>query len=69
AELQAEGWLVILNCEVSGKLKLDSQGQNSLVISAEQYQQHLLDGKLIKPITLYIRADEQLIAQDRCNSS
>ncbi|QQO84754.1 DUF2913 family protein [Shewanella algae] len=63
AELQAEGWLVILDFEVSGKLKLDSQGQNSLVISTEQYQQHLLDGKLIKPITLYIRADEQLIAQ------
>ncbi len=29
AELQAEGWLVILDCEVSGKLKLDSQGKTA----------------------------------------
>ncbi|MFV7769161.1 DUF2913 family protein [Shewanella marisflavi] len=63
AELEAQDWLIILDCEVSGKLKLDSDGQNSLVISVEQYEQHLVDGKLLKPITLYIRADEQLIAQ------
>ncbi|TVP14825.1 DUF2913 family protein [Shewanella sp. KCT] len=62
ADLQAQGWLVILDCEVSGKLRLDSDGQNSLVISVEQYEQHLVEGKLIKPITLYMRADEQLIA-------
>ncbi|MCG9753889.1 DUF2913 family protein [Shewanella insulae] len=63
AELEAQDWLVILDCEVSGKLRLDSDGKNSLVISVEQYEQHLVEGKLIKPITLYIRADEQLIAQ------
>ncbi|QYJ83349.1 DUF2913 family protein [Shewanella aegiceratis] len=63
ADLEAQGWLVILDCEVSGKLRLDSDGQNSLVISVEQYEQHLLEGKLIKSITLYMRADEQLIAQ------
>ena len=63
AELEAQDWLVILDCEVSGKLRLDSDGQNSLVISVEQYEQHLVDDKLVKPITLFIRADEQLIAQ------
>ena len=63
AELESVGWLIILDCEVSGKLRLESDGQNSLVISVEQYEQHLIDGKLIKPITLFIRADEQLIAQ------
>ncbi|QYK13855.1 DUF2913 family protein [Shewanella rhizosphaerae] len=63
ADLEAQGWLVILDCEVSGKLRLDSDGQNSLVISVEQYEQHLVEGKLIKSITLYMRADEQLIAQ------
>ncbi|QYJ94715.1 DUF2913 family protein [Shewanella spartinae] len=62
-DLEAQGWLVILDCEVSGKLRLDSDGQNSLVISVEQYEQHLVEGKLIKSITLYMRADEQLIAQ------
>ena len=61
--LDEEEWLVILDCEVSGKLKLDSDGRNSLIISVEQYEQHIQAGKLLKPITLYVRSDEQLLAR------
>lgn len=62
-ELGEEEWLVILDCEVSGKLKLDSDGRNSLIISVEQYEQHIEAGQLLKPITLYVRSDEQLLAK------
>lgn len=61
--LDEEEWLVILDCEVSGKLKLDSDGRNSLIISVEQYEQHIEAGQLLKPITLYVRSDEQLLAR------
>lgn len=61
--LDEEQWLVIVDCEVTTKLKLDSDGRNSLIISVEQYEQHISQGKLLKPVTLYVRGDEQLLAQ------
>lgn len=61
--LNEDDWLVIVDCEVSGKLKLDSDGRNSLIISVEQYEQHIAEGKLLKPITLYVRSDEQALAK------
>ncbi|ACA85386.1 DUF2913 family protein [Shewanella woodyi] len=62
-ELEESDWLVILDAEVDTKLKLDSDGRCSLIISVEQYQQRIKEQKIVKPITLYVRADEQLLAQ------
>ncbi|MCE9686453.1 DUF2913 family protein [Shewanella sp. AS16] len=62
-ELQALGWLIFTDAEVDTKLKLDSEGQSSLIISAGEFERHIQDGELIKPITLYVRADEKLLAE------
>lgn len=63
AELSAEGWLVITDSEVSAKLRLQSGGQPSLIISASEYQGHIEAGELIKPLTLYVRGDEARLAR------
>lgn len=63
AELAAEGWLVITDSEVSAKLRLQSGGQPSLIISASEYQDHIEAGELVKPLTLYVRGDEARLAQ------
>lgn len=62
-ELTDNDWVVIVDCEVTTKLKLDSSGQNSLVISDEQYQNHIDGDKLTKAVTLYIRSNEQELAK------
>ena len=62
-ELAAEGWLVITDSEVSAKLRLQSGGQPSLIISASEYQDHIEAGELVKPLTLYVRGDEARLAQ------
>ncbi|ABZ75545.1 conserved hypothetical protein [Shewanella halifaxensis HAW-EB4] len=58
AELESQDWIVITDEEVTKKLKLDSDGCNSLVISDEQFSQRIDGDEIIKPITLYVRADE-----------
>ncbi|CAM3221847.1 DUF2913 family protein [Shewanella violacea] len=63
SELRENDWVVILDCEVTTKLKLDCSGQNSLVISDEQYDGHIDGDKLTKTITLYVRANEQEFAK------
>ncbi len=63
AELAAEGWLVITDSEVSAKLRLQSGGQPSLIISASEYQGHIEAGELVKPLTLYVRGDEARLAR------
>ncbi|MDF5705936.1 DUF2913 family protein [Aeromonas hydrophila subsp. hydrophila] len=63
AELAAEGWLVITDSEVSAKLRLQSGGQPSLIISASEYQGHIKAGELVKPLTLYVRGDEARLAR------
>ncbi|ABV86245.1 DUF2913 family protein [Shewanella pealeana] len=62
-ELEGQEWIVITDQEVTKKLKLDSDGCNSLVISDEQYSQRIEGDEIIKPITLYVRADETEFAQ------
>ncbi|MFT5705379.1 MAG: hypothetical protein ACI8SK_001334 [Shewanella sp.] len=62
-DLEQNDWLVILDAEVDTKLKLASDGRNSLIISVDQYQSRIQDHKIIRPITLYVRASEQLLAQ------
>ncbi|WP_421184412.1 DUF2913 family protein [Aeromonas enteropelogenes] len=63
AELAAAGWLVITESEINAKLRLQSGGQPSLIISASEYGEHIEDGELTRPLTLYVRGDEQLLAQ------
>ncbi|MGI2130859.1 DUF2913 family protein [Shewanella baltica] len=59
---QAE-WLVFTDTEISAKLKLDGDGQSSLVIDAKEFNQHIKDNQLVKPINLYVRADEQTLTR------
>lgn len=61
--LEQNDWLVILDAKVDTKLKLASDGRHSLIISAEQYQTRIKEQNIVKPITLYVRANEQLLAQ------
>ncbi|MGY3942993.1 DUF2913 family protein [Aeromonas tecta] len=63
AELEAAGWLVFTDSELNAKLRLLSQGQSSLVISASEYQGHIAEGELLKPLILYVRGDEKQLAQ------
>lgn len=63
AELEAAGWLVFTDSEVNAKLRLQGQGQSSLVISSCEYGEHIVQGELIKPLTLYVRGDETRLAQ------
>ncbi|MCG9729870.1 DUF2913 family protein [Shewanella sp. Isolate13] len=63
AELESQDWIVITDEEVTKKLKLDSDGCNSLVISEEQFTQRIDGDEIIKPITLYVRADETKFAE------
>lgn len=58
-ELKQANWLVFTDTEVTAKLRLDADGQSSLVIDKKDFLQHIKDNKLIKPIHLYVRADEQ----------
>lgn len=63
AELESTGWLVFTDSELDAKLRLLSQGQSSLVISASEYQGHIAEGELLKPLTLYVRGDEKQLAR------
>lgn len=63
ATLKQANWLVFTDTEISAKLKLDGDGQSSLVIDAKEFNQHIKDNQLIKPINLYVRADEQTLTR------
>ena len=57
------GWLVFTDSELHTRQRLLSQGQSSLIISASEYQGHIEGGELVKPLTLYVRGDEQVLAE------
>ncbi|WP_025819457.1 DUF2913 family protein [Shewanella marina] len=61
-ELQAQQWLVFTDTELTGKLKLDGDGLSSLVISCDEYQAAIDGDELVKPLYLYIRANEVELA-------
>uniref|UniRef100_UPI0020B1755C DUF2913 family protein n=1 Tax=Aeromonas caviae TaxID=648 RepID=UPI0020B1755C len=61
--LEGAGWLVFTDSELHTRQRLLSQGQSSLVISASEYQGHIEGGELVKPLTLYVRGDEQVLAE------
>ncbi|PTA50929.1 hypothetical protein C9I43_10595 [Shewanella morhuae] len=62
-ELKQAQWLVFTDTDITAKLKLDGDGQSSLVIDAKEFNQHIKDDQLIKPINLYVRADEQQLTR------
>ncbi|GIU04233.1 DUF2913 family protein [Shewanella morhuae] len=62
-ELKQAQWLVFTDTDITAKLKLDGDGQSSLVIDAKEFSQHIKDDQLIKPINLYVRADEQQLTR------
>ena len=63
AELTAQKWVVITDTDIDAKLKLDSDGQSSLIISAKEFNQHIIDNNIVKPIAMYIRGDENQVAR------
>lgn len=62
-ELKQAQWLVFTDTDLTVKLKLDGDGQSSLVIDAKEFNQHIKDNQLVKPINLYVRADEQQLTR------
>ena len=62
-ELKQAQWLVFTDTDITAKLKLDGDGQSSLVIDAKEFNQHIKDNQLVKPINLYVRADEQQLTR------
>ena len=62
--LQQANWLTFTDTDIDTKLKLDSDGKMSLIVSASELKQHIQDGELIKPITLFVRGDEQQLAKN-----
>lgn len=63
AELTQQDWLVVTDTPITTKLKLDADGQSSVVICQTQLTQHRHEGEIIKPISLYVRGDENLLAK------
>nr|WP_320125483.1 DUF2913 family protein [uncultured Shewanella sp.] len=63
ATLKQAEWLVFTDTEISAKLKLDADGQSSLAIDTKEFNQHIKDNQLVKPINLYVRADEQTLTR------
>lgn len=63
ATLEEAGWQVLTDSEINAKLRLQSDGQPSVVISASEYQGHIEAGELLKPLTLYVRGDEKVLAE------
>ncbi|MCE9677888.1 DUF2913 family protein [Shewanella sp. AS1] len=61
-ELTSQEWIIYTDTKVDTKLKLDSDGEASLIISADEFSQHIDNDELIKPINLYVRADETQLA-------
>lgn len=55
-------FLIITDTAIEGKLKLDNDGLPSLIISSDEFDSHISNDDIIKPITLYIRGNEALLA-------
>jgi hypothetical protein len=63
ADFSQKNWLVVTDTPLSSKLKLDGDGQSSVVVCADQMKNHLKDTELLKPIALYVRGDENVLAE------
>ena len=57
------GWLVFTDSELNTRQRLLGQGQSSLIISASSIRA-ISRGELVtRPLTLYVRGDEQVLAR------
>jgi hypothetical protein len=61
--LAAQEWVVVTDTDIDAKLKINSDGKSSLIVSAKEFNQHIVDEKIVKPISMYIRGDEKLVAR------
>lgn len=62
AELNEQQWLVTTNLEVGDKLNRHSGGKDSLIVCAKKISGSFdQQGVLIKPISLYIRGNQQAL--------
>jgi len=60
--MQAEQWMVNTDLVVGNKLNRHSGGADSLIICEQQMETHFdEEGVLIKPISLYLRGDLQIL--------
>ncbi|MCH4293196.1 DUF2913 family protein [Shewanella sp. 3B26] len=58
-----QDFIVYSDTPIKTKLKLDADGQASMIVCADEYQANIRDGELIKPISLYVRCNEQVLAR------
>jgi hypothetical protein len=64
ADFKQQNWLVVTDTPLSTKLKLEGDGQSSVVICSEQLQLHCKESQIIKPIALYVRGNENTLAKN-----
>lgn len=70
AELQAAQWMVTIDLVVGNKLNRHSGGASSLIICADDMQHCFNDeGLLIKPISLFLRGDLQILIESAFNKN
>jgi hypothetical protein len=62
-DCEEAGWLRVTQSVIDGRAKLASQGQASIVICSAELASACAGGELVKPLTLYVRGDEQVLAR------
>ncbi|WP_144213377.1 DUF2913 family protein [Shewanella donghaensis] len=71
SHLQGAEWFVITDTAFSSnsstKLKLAGNGQSSIVICEQQLSEYFDVDRLIKPLPVYVRGDEQYFAEQALN--
>lgn len=63
-DFKQQNWLVITDTPLSTKLKLEGDGQSSIVICAEQLLTHRKNKEIVKPVAIYVRGDENSLAKN-----
>jgi hypothetical protein len=61
--LEALDWIAEIDEELSGKIRFDSDGENSLVFCSKQLATVFTDELLVAPISCYVRGDHQQFLQ------
>ncbi|MBT1444430.1 DUF2913 family protein [Shewanella sp. JM162201] len=56
-------FIIYTDTPIKSKLKLDADGQSSVIICADEFTANINGDELVKPLTLYVRADEQTLAK------
>ncbi|MBL4831312.1 MAG: DUF2913 family protein [Aliivibrio sp.] len=61
--LESQDWIVEIDEELSGKVRLESEGENSLVFCSKQLATVFENEQLVAPISCYVRGDHQRFLQ------